>query len=134
MKKNYLFTSKLIFENMPSPEKPGENGQKTLDQLSKTIENSYKEQLLMMKDVNDKLSPVAKEQAKHSKLIAEMNEERAKHNYTQDIVREAEFFGQTVRIEMTKDGSFQEFLNNEPIDFLNWLLSKQKSKDANPNE
>lgn len=134
MKKHYLFTSKLVFENMPAPEKPGETGKETLDQLSKTIETSYKEQLLMMRDVNEKLSPVAKEQARHSQTISEMNEERAKLNYSQDITREAEFYGQTVRIDMNKDGSFQEYIDGKPIDFLNWLLSQQKSKDSNSNE
>lgn len=133
MKKHYSFGNRFVFNTLPSPEKPGDTGKQTLDQLSKTIETSYKQQLQMQKEISEKMSPVAKEQARHSQLISEMNEERARDNYQHNVSRDMEFFGNTIHVEMGKDGSFQEYLDGKPVDFLNWLLTQQNKGNTTNN-
>ena len=133
MKKHYSFGNRFVFNTLPSPEKSGDTGKQTLDQLSKTIETSYKQQLQMQKEISEKMSPVAKEQARHSQLISEMNEERARDNYQHNVSRDMEFFGNTIHVEMSKDGSFQEYLDGKPVDFLNWLLTQQNKGNTTNN-
>lgn len=121
---NQIRPSRLIYQQSALPEKPAGENRELYDGVSKTIETSYRGQILLANQLNEKFAPIAKEKAAFDRLLNEMKEELAKNNYSAPVERDLSVFGQTVHVVMDKNGTNQEYVDGQEVNFMQWASSR----------
>jgi hypothetical protein len=134
---NYLKSfhpNRLVFAVNSGPEKPSGGSSsagkpETLEKLSSAIEQSYREQLLMMQDLDKKVLPVKEQIDHHNRIIQEMRGHFSRYPQLLELFRIEGVSGEDIITLMTSDGTYQEYLQEKPINFLQWLIDKSKQQE-----
>ncbi|MCC7432549.1 hypothetical protein IT412_03420 [Candidatus Peregrinibacteria bacterium] len=124
--------SRLIFQNQPSPENIRVSEEENLRLVSEAVKESYGERLKMKQDIDTMLKPVETERAAHQQFIAEMHA-KLEASPGQTLREEFQCLGEKILIVMSPSGQYQEYLNSQPINFLNWAINKKKNSPSESN-
>lgn len=134
-KKQFIGLSKpnrLIFEKKAPADNFSEKEQANLKEVSDTVRESYLKRLELMKALDSKLTPIAAEKKQHEAVLAEMQSKLP--GAKEPLRREFECLGETIQIVMSPKGEYQEYLNGEPINFLEWAIQKKQMNPPAINE
>ncbi len=131
--KNQKFSeNRLIFQNK-SPDQStvddfNKKEQQNLNNVREVVKESYTQRLEMMRDIDQKINPIKAELDIFQKKVEEA---RKKIAGTKEANTQIEFqiMGENIVIKMESNGSYQEYHNEEPINFIEWAIGK-KAKDA----
>lgn len=122
-------TNRLIYRDQRSSniESFSHKEQDNLEGISETVKESYLKRLEMMKDIDKKVSTIDAERQQYLQAIKEALADLAKAN-GQPVKKEFQCLGETIQIVMTSDGEYQEFLHDQPINFLEWAIDQKNNQ------
>lgn len=124
--------NRLVFEKRSPTENFSEKEQANLKEVSDTVRESYLKRLELMKALDSKLTPIAEEKKQHEEVLAKMQADLP--NSQGPLRREFVCLGETIQIVMNTNGEYQEYLNGEPINFLEWAIQKKQMNPSVSNE
>lgn len=131
--KNYSFHhQRLIYQNHAPLENLKSSEEENLRQVSKAVEKSYGDRLEMKHDIDTMLKPIETERAAHQQFIAEMHT-KLEASPGQTLREDFQCLGEKILIVMSPSGQYQEYLNSQPINFLNWAINKKKDSPSESN-
>lgn len=131
-KKDFLKPSRLVFVNQPLPETPSPDNREIYDGVAKTVEESYRQQLFLANELNEKVAPIAKEKELFDRTLGEMKEELAAQNYLRPVERDISVYGKNLHIVLDQSGTNQEYVDGQEVNFIQWALSQARKDKLQP--
>lgn len=124
--------NRLLFQNK-TPEKSSVESFNTkekqnLNNVREVVKESYSQRLEMMRDIDQKINPIKAELDIFQKKVEEARKKLAESKGDKTQI-EFTIMGEKIIIKIESNGSYQEYHNNEPINFIEWAISK-KAKDV----
>lgn len=139
LKKNRQFLAsnkenRLVFQQHSPMENFSQKEEHNLKGVTDTVKESYSQRLGLMKNLENQLSIISSEQKQHQEILAQMKSELAQSN-GKPLSHEFNCLNQTIVIKMNPNGEYEESLNGEPLNFLQWAIQTKQSKPSdNLNE
>jgi|GEM_PF-6932138 len=133
-KKNKQFLTsnrenRLVSRHQSSMENFSQKEANNLNSINDAVKESYSNRLDLMKNLNQKLNLISSEQKQHQEILAQMQKELSQSN-GQPLRREFNCLNETIVIEMSPNGEYQEALNGKPLNFLQWAIQTKQSKSS----
>lgn len=130
-----LSPKRLVFQSAEKPHGEVENftrkEQITLNRIGEQVEESGQQRLNIMKDLNQRLSPIQEENRNFQTFLEEMNSQLHSQGLSQ-LTKTFYCLGEDIEITMQANGQYEAKNNQQLIEFLPWALQK-KQKNLNNN-
>lgn len=129
LKNSRKTTVRLIYQNQfDSPSvnaaQKVDSSDENLRRIADTAKVSVEARLDIMKGVSEKISPIATERQQYLTAV-DQAVHQLNNNPGQTVSVEFHCLDKVIQIVMSPDGVYEEFCDNQPINFLTWIQEQK---------